>query len=152
MKWAMKTVFHVLLPLLIAYALLFASAIQPRLYLLSSVVLDWIARIVLTIFAYFLLRSIGSTNDEIRKGFNAVEKYAYPTYQSLEVVRVVLGGLVGILGLCLLAYWTITFFLPLWIDWRTAIVICTLVLSTGLSVRYGIEWLMWYKVSFPQEK
>jgi hypothetical protein len=150
MKSVIKVVLHVLLPLLIAYALLFDSAIQPRPYLLSSIVLDWIVRIALTIFMYLVLRSMGSTIDEIGKGFKSVERYAYPPYRPLEVVRVILGSLVGILVLCLLAYWTVTIFLPQWIDWRTSIVIFTFVLSTGLSVRYGIEWLMWYRATFPK--
>ena len=145
MNRVIKAVFRGVLPLAIAYALLFVSPRQPRPYLLS-ITIDWIVRGGLALYLFFLMWAFGDllTRDR-RTQFEYLEDLGYPRFHLVYAILGFLGFVAGIFGFCLLTYWVIAIFLPEWIVWREVIVGLVFLFSGWIITRYFIDWIRWYK-------
>lgn len=148
MNRIIKIVFRGVLPLIIAYTLLFASVHQSRTYLLS-ITWDWIIRVGLTVYLFLFLWAFGDLlTRDISTQFRFLEKIGYPPFRLIYAVLGFLGAVAMIFGSCFLTYWVITSFLPQWIAWREAIVGSVFLFSGWLITRFFIDWIRWYKNTF----
>jgi len=145
MNRVVKVIFRGVLPLAVAYALLFISPRQPRPYLLS-IAMDWIVRLGLTLYLFFLMWAIGDLLSRDRKTqFDYLKNLGYPPFHLVYIILGVLGAVFMTFCFCFLTYWTITSFLPQWIAWRAVIVGFVFLFSGWFMTRFYIDWIKWYK-------
>jgi hypothetical protein len=145
MNRVMKVIFRGVLPLAVAYALLFASSRQPRPYFLS-ITLDWIVRVGFTLYFFFVMWAIGDLLTRDRKTqFQFLENLGYPPFRLVYALLGFLAVVAMISGFSFLTYWVITAFFPQEIVWRVVIVGFVFLFSGWFMIRFYVDWIKWYR-------